>query len=288
MNIFYSSSQDILDFRIREFVKNNKCSLIDCLNLTVEEANNLILQDGLFSDPNEKKVIMNFDFIKKNAKNYQNDNLFFFVKSSKKPTDSQNWQELKKITKKEVFKIIKDTFKKENIQYDENIEEIIYNFSLENPLKLFKDLEILISSEKKITKEVVFSLLSNENNEPKIFSMAKLIISKNINESLKLLDELILNKFDVIAIINLISDEIFKFYIIKKMIMENLNDFSISKITNIPVYFLNDYKNTIFSVDINVINNLLQELYFLDYNIKSGNSEPLLSFKKILIANGKK
>jgi DNA polymerase III delta subunit len=83
----------------------------------------------------------------------------------------------------------------------------------------------------KITKDDIDALVM-KFDEQNLFELVELIVAKDIAASIKLVDRLILSKYGVIDIINIIAGQLFA---LKLILMGTDNAFQISKQLNIPI-----------------------------------------------------
>jgi DNA polymerase III delta subunit len=101
------------------------------------------------------------------------------------------------------------------------------------------------------------------------------------------MDRLIMDKFSILDIINIISTQLFWLKIIKVSLLEGKNNFLIQKETGFTIGQIFSYSNIIKNVTLEKMNDLMNFLFNLDYNIKKNIVEPYTSFKILIVKHAK-
>jgi DNA polymerase III delta subunit len=217
MKIFYTSNQDLMSFVLSENKEKN-INAIDANDKKAEQMIFLLNQTSLFNEePNNMYVNCNFfrkikenDFAK--ILEISNGAVFFYLtKEKEKIPDfmAKHVSEIPKLTKLHLKKII--TKHLHNKIIDDKLSEMLIALSSANPLLLNNNLSKINSycMDKDVIVEEDIKNLLFDTNEPNIFMLLNNILLSKISEALKLMDRLIMDKFSILDIINIISTQLF-------------------------------------------------------------------------------
>lgn len=94
-------------------------------------------------------------------------------------------------------------------------------------------------------------------------------MTKQTNKALALYDQFIEDKYDVVMLINLMANQIYKLYLLKQASLDlSLDEEEIKKLFNLTSYGYKANMDLISYRDLNQLKYILNELYFLDLQIK--------------------
>lgn len=153
--------------------------------------------------------------------------------------------------------------------------------SVINEIKKISD----FSYEKKINQNQIKKLIFGYQKEI-IFDLAKFIIAGDLKKSMNLFKKLIIEKYNVVALIQIISQQMFEFKLLKILFETSTNNLTaISKQYGINAYILKKNYELLNNITLNQIKQILNNLYKLDMQIKNNIILPESGFVLFLINN---
>jgi DNA polymerase-3 subunit delta len=245
MLIYYSNSSDLVQFEAKKYRKDGvNYKIIDAEELNEEEILNLMEQTSIFED-DKIKVFTNADFLnKKTNKPFVekllklNDNSIFLLDIGEKGKLQEFLLEKAKkidaLSTKSINDFINNILKENNAAFDDQNSLTYFIETVNNnPFSIETELNKLINFDKKITKENITALIRS-NSEENIFNLLNYILLKNYNSALNILDNLILNKFTIIEIINYISPSLISLKIVNMALAKKMSSYQIQNELFIP------------------------------------------------------
>lgn len=304
--LIYSSSYRLANEEVEKIINGNKN--INKHDLAFDDLANIIEEAAYFSLFDEKKVVLvkNSLCFNKTKEKYQEDNLLSYLKDSNPNTTlifitSNPIDQSKEITKymknnhhyidiktpsyKDIEAKIKKLFSKKGFTISPQDISYIVNASLKNyDLSVNNAEKIMLYYDKpqKISHEDVINLTSNTLEE-KSFRFIEAVTDKNIKDALKILDDLIKYKEDLILLNATLIGEfknIIKAVAYKKSSYTNkeIESFLGKKDWQITKYLnkANKYRK-------NELEGILKNLLELDYNLKRGLIKPEIGLQLFLL-----
>lgn len=126
-------------------------------------------------------------------------------------------------------------------------------------------------------------LVCNYSDE-NIFLLLENIIKKNFNQTFKIYDDLIGKNNDELLIIASISYQLNQFYMIKKMLVNNINTNDIIKKLNIQQFVFNNIEKNIKLIKLDELIKILDTFFNLELSIKTMKIDKKIGFKKTLLS----
>ena len=295
MNIYLISANSyrIINTEIKKITKDQKYSIINYNNSSIKDIINEVNSLSLFSDK-RVTVISNCSFFGKDKLTDKDANLLldYFEKPNKNNitifTMLDKVDKRKKITKivEEKYKLIeilpwdkkslrehlKEYLDKYNYQIDYDTSSFIIDNSLDNIDILFNELDkIMLYYNKPCfikladVKNIVGSKIDNN-----IWHFINNVILKNLEESVKLLQDLKVYKIDSTSLVILLYREYKLMYLIKNINELDMDSNAFAKNYNLRDWQIdNIYKNSLSYSNQELLRNI-SLLADLDYKIKSG------------------
>ncbi|MDR1991739.1 MAG: DNA polymerase III subunit delta [Mycoplasmataceae bacterium] len=195
---------------------------------------------------------------------------------------------LKKITKfnnAHKLTLIKTVLAQNNFRFEDNsIQTLFENIIDDNPFLVETELDklMLLSENKIITKKMVEQVI-NDSAEFNIFKLVNYLITGNKIALLQLYERLILLKYQPVELIQIMSTQLFNLKMLKLGLESKYSDYEIESKLKISKFVLFTNKKMIKDLTIEQINQIMNSLALLDYNIKSHNVNPYLGLKSMLI-----
>ncbi len=307
MYIVYGNTYEIISSKLLTmFPDDTKFVNFDWNSNKVSEIQNTLMQQSLFEESdNVVYVIKKATFLNSDSKSTHefienllkiNKNIICTLVLKKKVNLSEN------ITKNKNIKIIKATnfTDKEKNDFVKNLlNKYPINFDCETTKENFIDLlpmnrELILTNIKKLNAYSLDNIVNESiiNNtifigtDNNIYNLLNLIISNNISESLTLFDKLLKTKIQPITIVQVLLNQLFELKIQKKFITNyDLN-------TSYEIIKLSPYiiKKNIFmlrTLSINRIDELINKLIVLEYNIKLMKIIPVVGIKQFILEGTK-
>ena len=177
--------------------------------------------------------------------------------------------EISDVDKKDMARVIKKLFENHEVSiYDDALNEFISRVDFDLTLiknEIFK----LKALDKKITLEDVENLVSKKLDD-NIFDILDGIINENYNKSLKTYHGLLKNGYKSVAIIPVIASSLRFIYQVKELYSEGYSNDEIAQTLKCHPYRVKINLKNSYNYSKKDILKLLDELFQLDYNIKSG------------------
>ncbi|QQK07652.1 DNA polymerase III subunit delta [Miniphocaeibacter halophilus] len=240
--------KDFLDFNLIKF-ESKKLKFDSILNtletLPLFDENKIIIIDDL--DTSKKGISTNSEFINKlhdyidTISNYNNIIINSYLdkpfkgKFFKKIKKVGSLKQFKKLNYSELKNYIKEFFTQNSLDYNLNTIDYIIDKTAylnkdfnKNLYNVNNELEKLKNIKVKINKEIIDDVFTNsfENN---IFKLTDAISTKNISDSIRIYNELLINSNDPFRIFYMIVRLIRNILIIKESTRLNLTEQNISK-----------------------------------------------------------
>ena len=136
---------------------------------------------------------------------------------------------------------------------------------------------------KTINDEIINNVISNYD-DANVFKLVEFMFNKQIDQLLVLYDQLIDSKMDPVAIIQMISSQIYRLYLIKQMLDEHKSIDSISYELGIHNFVVSNSVQLIKKYDLNKLQYILNTLYLLDIKIKENFVDKVLALKIFIIS----
>ncbi|SHG89154.1 DNA polymerase III subunit delta [Tepidibacter thalassicus] len=319
--LFYGRETYLLDNIIKVFKDSLNSSLLDfnCSILDGREITMDLLLSNVetlpFMDDRRIIIVKDFELLKNKRKNFtekdesdlisylknipQQSTLVFIVygdidkrrKLAKGLIKQGIVLNCDKLDSTELFKWVKNKFKKENVNID--AEQIIYFLNIEdyqnkNSNKTLSDLEnqiIKIASftgnGNVVTKEII-DKLSSKKIENDIFKLIDAIGNKNSSLSMKILNDMILEGESPLMILNMIGRQ-FRIIIQSKQLKKmGYSSTVISQKINVHPYVVSKALNQGMNFDNEIIVKILNEVLNADFSIKNGLIKDTLALEIII------
>jgi DNA polymerase III delta subunit len=238
MTLYYTDDYDLCMYKIQEFKQQNY-KIIDASDFLINDLVVACQQISMFEDET-KKVYINC-FFQKNDEAQFNElfsscNDTFILSTTKKPQSFLESKIIKftKMSKKNIVDEIDKILLKNNISFENDTTKLKFlSIVQKNPLILKNELNKLINfCTNKIIVNNDIDVLISYSNEEKIFELVKCMICDKPN-ALKILDNLLLNKFTVLEILAIISPQLIHLKLVMLAKKNKINIFSIQKDLNI-------------------------------------------------------
>lgn len=155
------------------------------------------------------------------------------------------------------------------IEYCQDKERIINELE---KLKLYR------ADERIITEEDIKEIVS-KNIDDNIFTLVDFIINDRKKEAFEIYNDLLLHGEQVANIISKLANKIRLIYQVKVFLKEGKSDLEISKLLKIHPYPIKLAREASYKYNEQLIINYLNKLADLDYNLKSGKSNPNIIFE---------
>lgn len=260
------------------------------------------LQINLFA-PKKIFVVWNCDFLC-NAGAFQSNLEFFtilnqvsntfeiFLLTDKKILVNKEFKEATKTWKVDKLKVMNDEDKKNIITNILNSKKLIVtkevyaqllrniNCDYGNITNEVNKLSLLSTTEK--NQNVLIESINNYNDE-NIFDLFEAIIMKRSNRVWEIYYDLTKNKIDEISLINTIATQVINLYYVLKLFNEGRSINEIYSITGISVYVINIYKNKFITYNINILLDMIINLYDLEISIKLSKIDKVIGFKQFIV-----
>ena len=134
-----------------------------------------------------------------------------------------------------------------------------------------------------ITNEVIENVISNYD-DANIFKLVEFMFSKKTDKLLNLYEQLIDSKVDPILIIQMISTQIYRFYLIKQMQLQRKSVDEISAELGVHNFVVSTSIQLINKYDLNKLQYILNTLYSLDIQIKQNFVDKIIALKIFIIS----
>jgi DNA polymerase-3 subunit delta len=298
MTIIYSLEEELLGYEQTKIIKNLKdgYELLEFKKNNIDSIVSTISQRSIFGD-DKPVVITNATFLtdEKLANKIQlildsQREIYFFaqLKTKDKLIGTTKVCEIRNIAKfsSPDQQSLVNRILAENSTNFESLEakELFFSIAVPNPYAFSNELLKLIAFNDKnpITKTSVQELV-NESFDINIFKLTNYLLESNKKESIKLFENLIINKHQIIEIMQIISSQLFTIKLLKKANDAHMGFSQIESELGLSKFQIMSNSKITNKISINDIDTIMNDIYVLDYNIKYGNVNPYHGFKTILL-----
>ena len=302
MYLIISNDKVVLDLKISEILKKNQNGSILRYDLEEVPVENLIedldtynfledkkivigLHASFLSSTKKDAVVHNIEVLEKYIKNPNPDNILILVADSidKKKKIVKELLEVCEVlegeySSKDLIKNNLDDYQMDNkaiellIEYCGDTERIINELE---KLKLYK------LDDKIITSDDIKNIVS-KNIDDNIFTLVDYIINGRKKEAYEIYNELLLHGEQVANIIPKLANKIRLIYQVKVFLKEGKSDLEISKLLKSHPYPIKLARESSYKYSEQLILEYLNKLADLDYNLKSGKSNPNIIFETFI------
>ncbi len=294
--IINNESNSDYSLTINEIIKELNISDEHILSISFDENTlNKISQKSLFNDY-KLIIIKEVDFISSKEKVKKQQELIDYILK-----DNVNYI---LITNKKPLLELNENFKILNIEQlnNKNKEKYINNLLLEKKLVLSE--KIIDSLKNKLPdnfliirneiNKLALLLITNNNeddlinsianyNDENIFNLLNFIFDSDINNVLKIYENLKQKKQDEFQIIATLAYQINQILFIKKMLMSGKSSKMIQEILHIQPFVFNNIKRLCDKNDLAKIMKFVDNLFNLELDIKSMKIDKVIGFKNFLL-----
>lgn len=300
--LIISNDKVVSDLKVSEILKKNKDASILRYDLEEVPIENLIEDLDTYNFLENKKIVIglhasflasdkkdivthNITSLEKYIKNPNPDNILILVADSvdkKKKIVKLLLEECEVIegecSSKDIIKNNLDDYQMDSksidllIEYCQDKERIINELE---KLKLYKleDKIITVSDIEKIV---------SKNIDDNIFTLIDYIINGRKKEAYEIYNELLLHGEQVANIIPKLANKIRLIYQVKVFLKEGKSDLEISKLLKSHPYPIKLARESSYKYSESLILEYLDKLATLDYNLKSGKSDPSIIFETFI------
>lgn len=195
-------------------------------------------------------------------------------------------KEFNKLSNYKLESLISDKFKEENYKIELNaINELISRCNGDYSLitSEIEKLKLYKLDTKKIDLEDIYKVI-NRNIEDDIFKLTDAIAEKNRIKIFNIYNDLIENGEDPTYLIGIIASQFRIYKQVRDLIKIDYNETSIDKKLGIHPYRVKLAREKINYFTEEKVNDILTNLYKLDYEIKSGNIDKFVGLELFLIS----
>ena len=140
--------------------------------------------------------------------------------------------------------------------------------------------KLTLSTQNNIISQTQIDNLVSVSNNPNIFKMLTFLLQKDKKKLIKLYDDLILSKYQPMDLISIINTQLLNLKIYKLAKSHGWSDNDVVIRLLINQYTIMSYNSL--NVQLDGINNLIRELWMLEYNMKHNNINQYLGLKFFL------
>jgi DNA polymerase-3 subunit delta len=150
-------------------------------------------------------------------------------------------------------------------------------FMIENELNKL----ILATDHKIITKSILEKAISS-STELNIFKLTTYLLLRNKELLINLYDNLITLKYQPVELIQIMASQLFNLKLLKQATLEHYSQTDIENGLKITKFMQFANRDILSKVTINQLDQVINELTLLDYNVKHNLANPYLGLKLIL------
>lgn len=187
---------------------------------------------------------------------------------------------------KDLFTKISDTLKKDKYKIDTNTLYYIINSCYNNYDLIMNEIDkikLYYNDKKDIKYDDVINIVSR-NLEDNNFKFIEVIMDKNIKESFKIFDDLMIQKIEPIMLMSMLAKEIRNTLLVKQMVSNRINRKEIMITLGINFDFQMDkFINYSYSYDEKQLEDYLVMICDFDYKIKRGKINNKLALELIIM-----
>ena len=303
-NIYLIISNDkvVSDLKINEILKKNQNGAILRYDLEEVPIENLIEDLDTYNFLEDKKIVIglhasflnstkkeavvhNIEMFEKYIKNPNPDNILILVADSidKKKKIVKELLEVCDVlegecSSKDLIKNNLDDYQMDNKAIDLLIE---YCGDTERIINELEKLKLYKLDDKIITCDDIKNIVS-KNIDDNIFTLVDYIINGRKKEAYEIYNELLLHGEQVANIIPKLANKIRLIYQVKVFLKEGKSDLEISKLLKSHPYPIKLARESSYKYSEQLILEYLNKLADLDYNLKSGKSNPNIIFETFI------
>lgn len=299
--LIVSNDKVVVDLKIKEIIGTTKASIIryDLEEVPIEHLIEDLDTYNLFED---KKIIIgsNATFLTNGKKDPIQHNLVILEKYMENPSTNNvlilvtdSLDKRKKIVTEVIknSKVIEGDYSTSNLISD-NIEDYKMDNSARNLLNEYcpnketllhelEKLKLYKLAEKEITCDDIRNIVT-KNVDADIFAMIDYIMNGKKKEAFKVYNELLLHGKQVATMITRLGNKIRLIYQVKVFLQSGKSDIDISKILGMHPYPIKLAREASYKYSENQLLDYLEMLARMDYNLKSGESDPSIIFETFI------
>ncbi|MDR0985441.1 MAG: hypothetical protein LBL60_00650 [Mycoplasmataceae bacterium] len=298
ITVIYSDDKLVLDYEIH---KINSLEQLPIKNIYFDNNHNQVLDDLLQTDLfNNKKIyiIHDADFLNQKKQddiklcqqiNKIDEEIFLTLQTKKVPISNKDmnnfvFKKINKFTEKSKTTLISQLMDINNIKFaNQNVRDSFEHSLSNNPFLIENEFNKLLVNLKTniIDKDDIKNIFDN-SSEINIMDLLQQLLLKNKSSVLNIYDNLIKTKWQPTEIIQIISSQLFNLKLLKMANNNHLSQSMINDQLKITPYI--QFKNLpiIKTTTIDNIDQLLNDLYQLDYNIKRSLIDPFDGLKLLI------
>jgi DNA polymerase III delta subunit len=293
LKIYYAADQHLFEYEYFLINKANKNGIIHKLifNKNHNEIINLINQYDLFI---EKKIyiITNASFIDSaevddqhlmRHLNNSNHDIYLFYQTKSLSNKNPDFVKLTAFSNANKIKLVEKLIDNYQIKFDNyETKNLLINYLIDDPILIENEIGKISLLKTTITPEIITNVLSN-NNDSNLFNLIKYILAKQYKNAIELIDNLLLNKYQVTDIIQIISSQLFNLKLFKIACNQSCSSQDMTNKLNFTPYAQANNRKNLSNITVEHINQLLNELMLLDYNIKHSLILPKQGLKLLVL-----
>lgn len=298
--LIYSNSYHLLDDELIKIFKNDDIEKIDYNETNISEIVNLASYTSLFND-NKNLLIKNFDLSDNDLtileKYIENPNplttLVFTTdkkvderkKIVKLLKDKKTYINIKPLNYKEISQKLIDIAKKKKYKLNLNDANYITFASLSNYDVAFNQLEKVFlyynnpCEIKRIDLEGLISHSLDDNN----FKFIDMVIKRNINDAMKLLDDFKLFKLEPLILVSMLAKEYRNILIAKDYLQKGYSSNKIKEALSLADWQVDKIINNTYNYSIKELEDKLLDLTELDYQLKTSCIDKYLGLEMFIL-----
>lgn len=289
IHIFYGEDKNNINFE-KSLILMNKQPIKINFNDNHDEIIDNINQTSLFNDNNiflidessflSCKKNQDIELVNKLSKSHKE--IYCFEYSDKINLKLQNvtYHKISKFNNLSKQKLISQLSNNLKINFDNPSTKQYLESTLDNdPFVVTNELTKLSLSSNTITKQTIDNSISPHNN-PNVFKIMTFLLTNDKKKLIELYDNLILSKFLPIDLISIINTQLLNLKIYKLAKINHFTNTDIISKLCFNQYVMMQFDS--FRIDINKINELINNLWELEYNMKHKNINQYLGLKFFL------
>ena len=280
-----SQNGSILRYDLEEVPIENLIEDLDTYNFLEDKKIVIGLHASFLNSTKKEAVVHNIEMFEKYIKNPNPDNILILVADSidKKKKIVKELLEVCDVlegecSSKDLIKNNLDDYQMDNKAIDLLIE---YCGDTERIINELEKLKLYKLDDKIITCDDIKNIVS-KNIDDNIFTLVDYIINGRKKEAYEIYNELLLHGEQVANIIPKLANKIRLIYQVKVFLKEGKSDLEISKLLKSHPYPIKLARESSYKYSEQLILEYLNKLADLDYNLKSGKSNPNIIFETFI------
>ena len=280
-----SQNGSILRYDLEEVPIENLIEDLDTYNFLENKKIVIGLHASFLNSTKKEAVVHNIEVFEKYIKNPNPDNILILVADSidkKKKIVKELLQVCDVLegecSSKDLIKNNLDDYQMDNKAIDLLIE---YCGDTERIINELEKLKLYKLDDKIITCDDIKNIVS-KNIDDNIFTLVDYIINGRKKEAYEIYNELLLHGEQVANIIPKLANKIRLIYQVKVFLKEGKSDLEISKLLKSHPYPIKLARESSYKYSEQLILEYLNKLADLDYNLKSGKSNPNIIFETFI------